>query len=336
MFCPKCGQLNLERVQTCQKCGARMPPQDGTSAASPVPPAASASGIYAGFWKRFAALIIDYFAVVVLAMLAGAIVGFVYGISSSGSGKDTAETLGGLAGFAVWWLYYAFMESSGKQATLGKMALGIKVVDRQGARVSFARATGRHFAKLLSGMIMMIGYMMAGFTSRKQALHDMVAGCLVVNRSAPGDLIQQGVRAESMPVWAIALIVLAVAVFPIAILAAVAIPAYHDFTVRAKVAMAVQTGRQATTAIESFYARNNRLPGDLKEAGVPDPGTQHVESMIMNPTTGAVRVVLTGSSSLAGKSIVFEPAREPDGRVTWACISSDVQQRYLGSLCKSK
>ena len=332
MFCPKCGQLNLDKVQTCQKCGARLPVSDAAGGAAPAPQAVVATGIYAGFWKRFAALILDYFVVVILAVLAGAIVGLLYGIASSSVNKETAEGLGGLTGLAMWWLYYALMESSGKQATLGKMALGIKVVDRHGGRISFARATGRHLAKLLSGMILMIGYMMAGFTSRKQALHDMVAGCLVVNRSASEELIQQGVREAGMPAWAIVLIVLAVSVFPLAILAAVAIPAYHDFTVRAKVSMAVQTGRQATAAIEEFYARNNRLPGDLKEAGVSVSGSQHVESVAMNPTTGAVRVVLTGSS-LAGKAIVFEPTREPDGRITWTCGSSDVQQRYLARFC---
>ena len=332
MFCPKCGQLNLDKAQSCQKCGARLPASDGTSTAAAGPQAIVATGVYAGFWKRFAAFIIDYFVVVVLAMLGGAIVGLVYGIASSSVNKESAEGLGGLTALAVWWLYYAFMESSGKQATLGKMALGIKVVDRQGARISFARATGRHFAKLLSGMIMMIGYMMAGFTSRKQALHDMVAGCLVVNRSAPEDLVQQGVTTSGMPVWAIVLIVLAVSVFPLGIVAAVAIPAYQDYTVRAKVSAAVQTGRQATTAIEEFYARNNRLPGDLKEAGVSVSGSQYVESVSMNPTTGAVRVVLAGSS-LAGKAILFEPTRETDGRITWTCGSTDLQQRYLTRLC---
>ena len=60
------------------------------------------------------------------------------------------------------------------------MALGLKVTDLQGKRISFARATGRHFAKLLSGMILLIGYIMAGLTERKQALHDMIAGTLVV------------------------------------------------------------------------------------------------------------------------------------------------------------
>jgi len=72
------------------------------------------------------------------------------------------------------------MESSDKQATMGKMALGIIVTDLEGNRVSFGRATGRYFAKILSALILLIGYMMTGFTQKKQALHDMIAGTLVI------------------------------------------------------------------------------------------------------------------------------------------------------------
>jgi uncharacterized RDD family membrane protein YckC len=78
------------------------------------------------------------------------------------------------------WIYEAALESSSYQATLGKMALGLKVTDLEGRRISFARATGRHFAKILSGLMFFIGFIMAGFTQRKQALHDMIAGTLVV------------------------------------------------------------------------------------------------------------------------------------------------------------
>ena len=80
------------------------------------------------------------------------------------------------------WLYFALMESSNKQATVGKMALSIKVTDINGNRLTFGRATGRYFGKILSGMILYIGFIMAGFTEKKQALHDMIAGCLVVNK----------------------------------------------------------------------------------------------------------------------------------------------------------
>jgi uncharacterized RDD family membrane protein YckC len=77
------------------------------------------------------------------------------------------------------WLYEAFMLSSPYQATLGKMIFGMKVTDLSGNRISFGRATGRHFAKWLSGMILCIGFIMVGLTERKQGLHDMLAGTLV-------------------------------------------------------------------------------------------------------------------------------------------------------------
>jgi len=77
------------------------------------------------------------------------------------------------------WLYEAFMQSSQYQATLGKMIFGMKVTDLYGNRISFARATGRHFAKWLSAMLFCVGFIMVGFTERKQGLHDMLAGTLV-------------------------------------------------------------------------------------------------------------------------------------------------------------
>jgi len=77
------------------------------------------------------------------------------------------------------WLYEAFMESSSYQATVGKMIFGMKVTDLNGNRISFERATGRHFAKWLSGVILGIGYIMVAFTERKQGLHDILAGTLV-------------------------------------------------------------------------------------------------------------------------------------------------------------
>ena len=84
----------------------------------------------------------------------------------------------------VTWLYHALMESSEWQATVGKKVLGLVVTDMAGQRVSFGRLTGRHFGKIITNMIpMFIGYIMAGFTERKQSIHDMIAGCLVLRRS---------------------------------------------------------------------------------------------------------------------------------------------------------
>jgi uncharacterized RDD family membrane protein YckC len=85
---------------------------------------------------------------------------------------------------AGYYLYYAFMESSANQATVGKIALGLKVTDEEGNRISFGRALGRTVAKILSALILFMGFVMAGFTDRKQALHDTIAHTLVVKRSA--------------------------------------------------------------------------------------------------------------------------------------------------------
>jgi len=84
-----------------------------------------------------------------------------------------------MAALAGDWLYSAFMLSSSYQATLGKMIFGMKVTDLSGNRISFARATGRHFAKWVSAAILFVGFLMVAFTERKQGLHDMLAGTLV-------------------------------------------------------------------------------------------------------------------------------------------------------------
>ena len=151
---------------------------------------------YAGFWKRFAAFLIDAILLSIVQFLvfmpALAMLGI--GIFSSAMGEDAGPGMGlivlalGAYFFAIMlnviigWLYYALMESSARGATIGKMALSIHVTDLQGNRITFGRATGRYFGKIVSSMILMIGYIMAGFTDKKQALHDMMAGCLVVNR----------------------------------------------------------------------------------------------------------------------------------------------------------
>ena len=154
---------------------------------------------YAGFWKRFVAYIIDS---IIISVASGillipflAVIGLgIFSMHDSDLSYDTDTAVGliiaMIAGYLVLvagiaiagWLYFALMESSSQQGTLGKMALGIKVTDMVGSRISFGRATGRYFAKFVSSLTLGVGYIMAGFTQQKQALHDIIAGCLVVNK----------------------------------------------------------------------------------------------------------------------------------------------------------
>jgi uncharacterized RDD family membrane protein YckC len=148
----------------------------------------TASDRYAGFWRRFGAWIIDTI-LVVIATIAVVIGGaFVVGAmmaSNNARGQDIFDVgrlVGNLGGIIVPWLYFACYESSSRRATPGKTALGLEVITENGEQLSFGRATGRHFGKYVSGLILCFGYFMAGWTQRKQALHDLMAGCLVVNK----------------------------------------------------------------------------------------------------------------------------------------------------------
>jgi uncharacterized RDD family membrane protein YckC len=139
---------------------------------------------YGGFWIRVVAAIIDAIILrVVVAPVSMIFGGLGMAGMMSGVPHVPLAILGGgvtlILLFFGSWLYEAFMESSSYQATLGKMVFGMKVTDLNGNRISFERATGRHFAKFLSAMILCIGYIMVGFTERKQGLHDLLAGTLV-------------------------------------------------------------------------------------------------------------------------------------------------------------
>ena len=128
--------------------------------------AGEVSYVYAGFWWRVVAALIDFVVLLVA--------------------QTILEVAGlGPAGIVVTWLYFALFESSEKRGTPGKMACGLIVTDLGGGRIGFGRATGRFFAQLLSGTILMIGYLMAAFTQRKQGLHDMIAGTLVLRAEPP-------------------------------------------------------------------------------------------------------------------------------------------------------
>jgi uncharacterized RDD family membrane protein YckC len=139
---------------------------------------------YAGFWKRFAAYLID---VVLLAIVVFPLVIIGMGPDAFDPSAAVTPAMGRMFGVqivavVIEWLYFAGMESSAGQATLGKRALGIKVTDMSGNRITFGKATGRFFGKILSSLILLIGFLMAAFTQKKQALHDLLAGTLVVNR----------------------------------------------------------------------------------------------------------------------------------------------------------
>jgi uncharacterized RDD family membrane protein YckC len=217
VFCNKCGAPNDASAQFCARCGTSLIPAAAPTPAAPAAGAPAAAGSfpqpaaaypagyaapaagypavqagvrYGGFWIRVVAAIIDFFLIRIVVHPVAAIFGFggltLGGLGSHGFRHGAGLPLlifggGVLFVFTVGasWLYEALMVSSSYQATLGKMIFGMKVTDLSGNRLSFAHATGRYFAKWISKLILGIGYIMVGFTARKQGLHDMIAGTLV-------------------------------------------------------------------------------------------------------------------------------------------------------------
>jgi uncharacterized RDD family membrane protein YckC len=211
VYCSKCGSEISNATAFCPTCGQAVTVLAAAvassypmtiahpSPASMVPASASYGGVeYAGFWLRFVAYLIDGFvsglAFLILLIPLFVLTGAGAALSKIGSGEDIDNdvaaflSIGFLFGFfgiifLVSWLYHALSESSSWQATLGKKMLNLKVTDMTGQPISFGRASGRFFAKIITGMIpLMIGYIIAGFTEKKQAIHDMIASCLVLRK----------------------------------------------------------------------------------------------------------------------------------------------------------
>jgi uncharacterized RDD family membrane protein YckC len=211
VYCSKCGREISNATAFCPTCGqavtlvvATAAPQASMTVA-PIPSApmvlanAGYGGVeYAGFWLRFVAYIIDGvvsgFAFLILLIPLFILTGAGAALSKIGSGENISDDVAAFLGlgflfgffgiiFLVSWLYYALSESSSWQATLGKKMLNLRVTDMTGQPISFGRASGRFFAKIITGMIpLMIGYILAGFTEKKQAVHDMIASCLVLRK----------------------------------------------------------------------------------------------------------------------------------------------------------
>lgn len=266
---------------------------------------------YAGFWRRAGAYLIDYMLVVFAAGMIGALL---------------APVIRGLTPLLVIvsvWLYYALMESSESQATLGKKAVGIKVTDLEGNQVSFARATGRLVGHLVSGIIFSFGFAMAVFTSRRQTLHDMMAGTLVVGREWTDEEVAAAGPAPPAPVWASVLVVLAVVLFGpfgIGVLAAIAIPAYQNYTIRAQVADGLRQAEPYKAEVASAVAKGR----PLAEVDFPDldPGglkSKYVVSVRVFNGAVAVDYGLSANRIIAGKELLLVPGLNERQELVWVC-----------------
>lgn len=204
LFCPSCGAPQQAPAEVVQQTSVQLSPpsvqqpsfqanQNAAATQSPVQgfyadAHAQNSVRYGGFWIRVVASLIDTLIVTFVSWLIAFGVGLSLGLlmGIAGASEDTVVVMSTLVGYVasllVNWYYFTYMESSARQATFGKLALGLAVTDMNGNRISFGRANARYFAKFLSALIFMIGFLMVAFTQKKQGLHDLIASTLVVKK----------------------------------------------------------------------------------------------------------------------------------------------------------
>jgi uncharacterized RDD family membrane protein YckC/Tfp pilus assembly protein PilE len=208
-------------------------------------------------------MLIDSLVLSVASFAVVLLVGIVVGVGAAlGSSEEPSGAVAAL--MVLSWIvlilgqlaYFAAMESSGRQATLGKLALGLAVTDLQGGRIGLGRGVGRYLAKILSTLPANLGFLLAAFTARKQALHDLVAGTLVVRR-----------RPASVPVVVLTLVVGFFGMVALAgVLAAIAVPNFIRFQLRSKDAEAPALLGSLHGAELAYHARE----GTYLELSLPE------------------------------------------------------------------
>ena len=181
MVCSKCGAQNPDDANFCISCGARFINRSENINS------VSYSG-FGGFWERFLAYCIDSAILTLGSVVVGFLGAFFIGFILALMGMEIEEmedffvVLYYILAFVLSWLYFTIMESSKLQSTLGKKICNLVVTDTSGNRITYARANARFWSKFISGAIFAVGYIMAAFTEKHQALHDMIAETLVVKK----------------------------------------------------------------------------------------------------------------------------------------------------------
>ncbi|WP_374473288.1 RDD family protein [Arenimonas sp.] len=331
-------------------------PAAAALAAAPVQAPAAAAGpdevVDAGFLRRFAAFFLDSL-IVSGVFYTLYLVGFVlFALSMAGGGEpDEAMVMAGALAMSLLYVllslaYYAGMESSSRQATLGKMALGIKVVDARGQRLGFGHAAGRWLASALSYLTFYIGFAMAGFTARKQGLHDLVANTYVVDQWAYTD--QPG-RQQRGPSGCLAAAVvggvLLVLLFVAGILAAIALPAYQDYVERAGRAASAASAdlagpmaqaRALATQVDDFRRNTDRCPRDPEELGHPGSAPPDIEAFrLFEDALGrCVVAVDLGDAGTLGEASGGTLHLRLDGQGGWTCEASGIPEALVPADCR--
>lgn len=285
--------------------------------------------IYAGWWVRFLAAFLD------LLVLGACMILLVIGIAGmiAYNGRDSMLT-NPTALSAFYWTvvcmslaYYILMESATHGATFGKRWMNIKVMRVNGNRLTTMRALLRLIARAFSHLLLMGGFLMQPFTQRKQALHDLLAGTVVVRAN----------ENRKISIMASLLVLFFALMIPVlAMLATVGQPFFQQYIMKAQLDNGMQIGTAATLAVSRYYRHNGSIPAAIGDAGGDIGGSPHVAEIALDPQNGAILLTFSDTvrKGISNKHLSFTPTLEADHSISWKCSSADIETRYFPVACK--
>jgi uncharacterized RDD family membrane protein YckC len=322
MYCTQCSYNNDLTAKYCKNCDLDLSLDSIDTGHTEVL-------IYAGFWVRFLAALLDFFlmgaaVLALLLVLAGMIV-------ISGRDNIIHNQLAMSIFFTIFIcfaiVYYVFTSSSDECATLGKRWMNIKVLDIHGNKITPKHALGRLLARSLSYLSLYTGFLIQPFTTRKQALHDLLARTIVVRANENTKI---SIKATFLVLF-IALMVPLLALFSTA-----GIPAFKQYIQKIQLEKGIQLGEKATAAVTRYYLNNNRLPAVISEADRYLSTTTHVSAIDINPLNGELTLTFSDAERLGlrNKHLIYTATFDTVQHIIWKCHSNDIESQLLPASCR--
>jgi uncharacterized RDD family membrane protein YckC len=327
LYCTRCGTPAVAGGNYCANCGH---PHRAAAAVT----ATTDEPVYAGFWLRVGAFAIDrgilvaifYFGLMFTSII---FFGVALGMHSTPF-ENPFPRFAGLTWLwslvvAVPWLYHALFESSRKQATPGKLACGIKLTDLAGERIGFGRASARYFASWITSVTFLVGYLTVAFTEKRQSLHDLIARTLVVGAKVEPARVAHAAPAQQLSGWVVAAIAAGCSIFPLGMLAAIAIPAYQDYTVRTQVTEGLQLAADYKARVQAYVDDTGAWPAseadlsDRKSLEEAIQASRYVDSIEVWNGTIVVAYGPRANPRIRDHLVSLRPFVTGDGGLVWLC-----------------
>ena len=323
MYCAQCGYNNLLEAEYCLNCDVDL--RDETSG-----PAQSHSAvvIYAGFWARMMAAFLD--TLVIGAMLILGVIATIGVIAYTGRESiiQNPAALPLIYVFIVFIsiVYFVLMETGAYGTTFGQRWMNIVVLNSNYQPLTTFRSVMLFVARLVSILTLNVGFFTRLFTQRKQTLHDLLTGTLVVRQN----------ENHKIPIAATLLVLFyAVMVPSFAMFATAGLPIFQQHIQKVQIEHGFKSGKDATLAVARFYYNNGRVPSSLGDVIKFNP-SHHVAAIEINPQNGEITVTFNDKvrKAISNKHLLFSPTLATDRSINWKCHSNDIEGRLLPVVCR--